>query len=61
MTITCTLCNQPFTSLIINHETALREISGALVQHLNKEHKPEAQLLARDHMTLASIGLWYML
>jgi len=61
MTISCNLCNQSFSSVIIHNDVALNEISVELTQHLKDRHQSEAKLLIKDHLMLMQGGLWYLL
>lgn len=41
MTLHCSKCNLPFTSLIITHELAVKELSDKMFKHHMSEHSDE--------------------
>ena len=61
MTISCTLCNQFFKSLIIENGLALNECCTQLVQHLQKDHPQHAKDLIQDHILITANILGYLL
>lgn len=60
MTISCSLCKEQFTSVVVPEEKALEELLAAMTNHAAKKHGPILVQLRSNHGEMAMRLMWVM-
>lgn len=60
MTITCSICGENFTSLMIEGDKAIAEISDQFVKHITRKHIMTVGAVSRDLSVLLRLATWFI-